>query len=174
MLRRHKYPQAGPIRSYQLARKQAIDLFVDGKALDPSAALRSHERDAVTAMVRMNLRKPEWVRGVRPSTREPPFKLGNVLVSASPDVELDGYIAAGAAKFSFTKQALARGVGSTMAALLWYWRRRVVGIEKVQPGNCIVYEPRLPWTHLPGRNPLAQVERAALACQVIEALWPKL
>jgi hypothetical protein len=174
LLRGHKLRSEGPRRSYQLACRQAVELFTDGTPLNSDAPLRTHERDAVRAMQRMRLRIPAWLRAVRPTTRLPPLEIGGVSISIRPDVELEGLRESGAAKFAFTKAPLPRGVGSTMAALLWHHRRNVLGIASTRPGRCMVYEPRLPWLHLPGRTPEVQMRSAELACDVIRALWPKL
>jgi hypothetical protein len=170
----HKYPTGGPARSYQLARRQAIDWFVESRPFDPDAELRSHERDAVHAMKRSRLAPIARVRAVRPSTRREPWRLNGVRVSMHPDVNFESYLEFGAAKFSFTKTPLARGVGSAMAALLWYYKSEIEGVRGVSLQHCVVYEPRLPWIHRPGRNPAGQVAEAELACTIIAALWPAL
>jgi hypothetical protein len=174
LLRGHKYRSSGPRRSYQCARRQAIARFTDGESFDPTAPLRSHEREAVLAMQRMRLRAPEWTRAIEPRSKLPAWELGGVRVSMQPDVELDGLRETGAAKFCFTKAPLARGIGSVMAALLFHHRRHLLGIVTTEPRRCVVYEPRLQRIHLPGRSPERQVKDAELACRVIGALWPTL
>ncbi|AKU94692.1 hypothetical protein AKJ09_01356 [Labilithrix luteola] len=172
LLRAHKYPTGGAMRSYENARKQAIDFLVDGTPLDPNGALRPHEREVVEAMARVNPKVPEWVRAVRPNPRADVWQIHGVAVSMNADVELEGYIACGAAKFCFTKEPLARGVGSTMAALLWYYNACVLRLPLVRPGHCVIYEPRLPWVHLPSHKPERQLEKLELACSIVSAIWP--
>jgi hypothetical protein len=174
LLKGHKYDLAGPRRSYQSARRQAVRLLADKVPLDAGATLRPHERDAIEAMLRVPLRTPEWVRAVRPSSYPLRWDLAGVSISMQPDVELVGRQESGAVKFVFTKAPLARGVGSLMAALLWHHRKNVIGIESTRPDKCLVYEPRLPWVHRPGSRPASQVRRAELACKVIATLWPTL
>ena len=90
-----------------------------------------------------------------------------------PDIELDGAEGTGAAKIILTKERLANGVGSAMASLLWHYRRNVLGIESTRRDHCIVFEPRLPWLHLPVPRAETKLKQAELACDVIRALWPK-
>lgn len=170
LLRGHKYQAPGPRRSYQNARRQAISLLVDKAQLDPDAPLRAHERDVLRAMARTQLPLPPWIRATRP-TSNALLELHGVQVSMQPDVELHGSIESGAAKFSFTKDPLPRGVGSLMAALLWYGKAVIEGDSKVKPSHCLVYEPRLPWVHRPAKRPLVQLKNLELACTVIHALW---
>lgn len=131
----------GPRRSYQLARKQAIDCLVDGKPLDPDAPLRSHEREAVRALSRVWLDVPSHVRARRAPSGVARWVVNGVVVSMTPDVELVGRVSSGAAKFTFTKEPLSRGVGSDMAALMWHWQANVLELVSVDPSCCIIYEP---------------------------------
>lgn len=172
LLHGHKYPTQGPRRAYQVARKQAVDLLVDKSPLDPEAPLRAYERDAVRALSRVRLYVPEWLRATRPSTRPEIWPLHGVRISMHPDVDLSGNVESGAVKFSFTKAPLAPHVGSAMASLLWYWRSRIVGVKTTLPAHCIVYEPRLPWKHLPQKNVASTIKSAELACKMIAAIWP--
>jgi hypothetical protein len=97
--------------------------------------------------------------------------VGGLVVSMVPDVELEGRIQSGAAKFSFTKSALAPGVGSIMASLLWHWRKNVLSIESTSQTHCVVFEPRALRVHRPMRNARGLVRSAELASKVITALW---
>ncbi len=172
LLHGHKYPTSGPRRAYQTARKQAVNLLVDNAPLDPEAPLRPYERDAVRALSRLPIQLPDWLRAARPSTRPEIWTLNGVRISMHPDVDLRGRVESGAVKFSFTKAPLAPQVGSAMASLLWYWRSRVLGVKTTQPAHCIVYEPRLPWKHLPAKNTASTLASAELACKMIAAIWP--
>jgi hypothetical protein len=171
LLAGHKRPSAPRARSYQSARRQAIELLVDKKPLDETVALRTHERDALRALARMNPSVESWIRAKRPSPRGIPWTIGDIVVSMHPDVELEGARESGAAKFSFTKQPLAPGVGTIMATLMWHWRKHVLGIESTSQAQCIVFEPRLPRTHRPMRNARGIVRSAELAAKVITAIW---
>lgn len=174
-LRGHKYPSDGPRRSYQNALYQAVECLVNGAPLDPSAAnLRLHEREGVAALAAMGLGVPRGYNASRASSRVGTWNLNGVHVSMVPDVELTSPNGRGAAKFSFTKDRLSRGVGSTMAALLWYHRSQVLGLANITPSACIVYEPRACASYRPGANPQGQVQQAQLACQVITTLWASL
>src|SRR5689334_5286858 len=84
LLRGHKYRSSGPRRSYQVARRQAIDLFTDGIALDPNVPLRAYERDAICAMNRWRMQPPEWTRAVRPRPQKLAWELGGVAISMFP------------------------------------------------------------------------------------------
>lgn len=171
MLAGHKHRKPGPRRSYQRAREQAISLLSDGTALTPDAELRAYEREAVTAMQRARLVLPSRARALRAYRRLPPWEIGGVLVSMHPDVEVDGARGTGAAKIILTKDRLARGVGTAMATLLWHYRRNVLGIDSTRKDHCLVFEPRLPWLHLPSPRTEHHVRNAELACKVITALW---
>lgn len=166
----HKVAAEGPRRSYQTARKQAIQWLVDGIGLDPHAGLRSHEREAVAALSKISVDLPPEIYAERPPNGQL-WVLGGVCISMLPDVLLDGPRGRGAIKFSFTKERLGRGVGSMMAALMWHWLANVQHIEKARPDLCRVYEPRLPWLYQPGRNPEKQVAHAEKACRLISAIW---
>lgn len=171
LLEAHKYPAAGPIRSYQTARRQAVDYLVDGLPFDATAPMRSYEREVVAKMMRLPPRVPEWSRGIRPSTQPSPWLVDDVMISMHADVELDARLHTGAVKFSFTKQPLSPGVGRLMAGLLWYWQARVLRRTTTATSHCLVFEPRLPWVHLPPRDPDACAALAKLACRTIRALW---
>lgn len=171
-LRDHKYPSDGPKRSYQNALRQAVGHIVDGATLDPEAAnLRSWEQEAVGALAAMAISPPAGTRPSRPNPNAPDWQIGGVFISMYPDVELTGVNGVGAMKFHFTKERLARGVGTTMAALLWHYRSQVLRVANVNPAYCAVYEPRVGATYVPGRNPAAQVQNATLTCQMIATLW---
>jgi len=172
LLSGHKYGFSGPRRSYQQAREQAISLLTDGTPPDVEAPLRGYERDAVKAIAR-GLRLPEHARAIRMRRKLPYWEIGGVRISMEPDVELDGENATGAAKVILTKEPLARGVGSAMAALMWHYRKNVLNVPMTDRAHCIVFEPRLPWLHLPAKRPDTQVRHAELACQVVAALWGK-
>jgi hypothetical protein len=174
LLEGHKYDRAGPRRSYQNARRQAIELFADDVALRPGDELRRHEREAITAMARVPLPTPSRVRPIRPSVASSRWELAGVSISMLPDIEFHGLSESGAAKFVFNKTPLARGVGSMMAALLFHHRKNILGIASTRREQCVVYEPRLPWMHLPGSRPDAQIRLAERSCEVIAALWPSL
>ena len=170
----HKYKTGGPARSYQNARSQAIDLFVERRPLDDEAPLRPYERDAVRAMQRMKLSVPAGARAFRPRSRTRYWVSRGVHVSMQPDVELLADAHIGAVKFSFTKRALPRDVGSVMATLLWHWMHEVEGEPAASPEHFLVYEPRLPWVHRPGKNRDSQMQQARDACEIIAAVWPTL
>ena len=70
-LHAHKYMVAGPARSYQLARKQAVDNLVDKAPFDENATRRVHERDIVRALSRVPFKIPPYMRAVRPDSRGP-------------------------------------------------------------------------------------------------------
>jgi hypothetical protein len=174
-LRGHKYPTDGPKRSYQNAQRQAVAMFVDGTALDSTAAsLRPHERDAVAALASMAINVPRGYQASRPSTYAPTWNLGGVEISMFPDAELTAANGTGAVKFSFTKDSLARGVGSTMAALLWFHRSQILQLPNVTATACVVYEPRAGAVYRPGTNPQGQVNLAQATCSMIATLWPTL
>lgn len=173
LLAGHKHHSPGPRRSYQQAREQVICLLTDGTAVTPDAPLRTHEREAVAAVARTRLPLPSRSRALRANARLPHWIIGGVRISMQPDVELDGSNGTGAAKIILTKERLAHGVGATMAALLWHYRRNVLGIESTRRDHCIVYEPRLPWLHLPAPRAESKVRQAELACEVIKAVWPR-
>jgi hypothetical protein len=174
LLHGHKYKNAGAIRSYQTARRQAVDFMVDGVPLDPSEPMREHEREAVRAMMLTQLVLP-WGRAARPPKDAPKWVVDGVVISMQPDVELEGPRTAGAAKLSFTKEPLARGVGRTMASLLWHWRRNILTIEATSKDLCVVFEPRTGTVHRPGRQRTkTQIRELFLACKTIWSLWPTL
>lgn len=170
LVKDHKDAAPGPRRSYQTARKQAIQWMVDGAAFDIHEGLRSHEREALQALAKVNLDLPYEIYAERPPTGQL-WLLGGVCVSMQPDVLLDGPRGRGAIKFSFTKERLARGVGTTMAALLWHYSANVQHVEKTRRDLCFVHEPRLPWVYTPGEHPERQVARAEKACRLIAGLW---
>src|SRR5688572_2366061 len=89
LLAGHKHRSMGPRRSYQDARRQAMDFFVDGVPLDPDAPLRSHEREAVRALQASKPRLPRWIRAHRPILPRVMIVHG-VRVSMHADVELLG------------------------------------------------------------------------------------
>lgn len=173
LLAGHKHHAIGPRRSYQKAREQAISLLTDGTALTLDAPLRTHEREAIAAMARARLALPSRSRALRANARLPHWIIGGVRVSMQPDVELDGARGTGAAKIVLTKERLPRGVGNAMASLLWHYRRNVLGIESTRRDHCIVFEPRLPWLHLPASRADAKLKQAELACEIIRAVWPR-
>lgn len=174
-LRGHKYPSDGPKRSYQNALRQAVAMFVDGTPLDPMASdLRSHEREAVSALASMAVNVPKGFTASRPNTRIGTWSLGGVEVSMTPDAELASPNGVGAAKFSFTKEALPRGVGTTMAAILWFYRSQVLKLNNAIPSACLVYEPRAGAVYRPGANPTNQANQAIATCTMIATLWPTL
>jgi hypothetical protein len=171
LLQGHKYAESGPRRSYQCAVKQITDSLVDGVPVNPDAPLRKHERDAIKSYLRAPLPLPKLARAVRPKRRSH-WLLHGVNVSMHPDIELDGFVYSGAVKLTLTKEPLARGVASLMASLMWFWRVRVEKEILTARSHCIVYEPRLPWLHLPGKNPVKDVAKVEIACRLITALWP--
>jgi hypothetical protein len=172
LLAGHKHQAPGPRRSYQQARAQAIAVMTDGTPFQLDAPLRTHEREAVAAMARARLALP--ARALRANARLPYWNIAGVRVSMQPDVELDGSRGTGAAKIILTKDRLPRGVGPAMAALLWHYRRNVLGIESTRRDHCLIYEPRLPWLHLPPPRSERQLKQAELACAIIRAVWPKI
>jgi hypothetical protein len=174
LLRGHKYQTGGPARSYQNARRQAIDFLVDSVPFDADAELRPHEREAVRAMKRAKPTLPTWARALRAETRAPSWVMGGVRISMHPDVVIDAREGCGAAKLSLTKERLAPGVGQMMASLLYYWRAEVLRLPAVRRDYCVVFEPRLPWLHRPAKNLEKSFEDAELACRVIASLWPHL
>jgi hypothetical protein len=174
-LRAHKYPHEGPKRSYQKAVRQAVDHLVLGSLIDPAApGLRAHEEEALSALAKMNTSLPLGVTARRPSTHGPTWNLGGVTISMFPDAELESAGASGAIKFSFSKDRLARGVGATMAALVWHYRHNVLERLNVRPTLCLVCEPRVGTFYKPGSNPWSQVKSARVACDLIAAVWPML
>lgn len=174
LLSGHKHHAMGPRRSYQQAREQAIARLTDGTEFHLDAPLRSHEREAIQAMARARLAIPARSRALRANARVPHWLIGGVRISMQPDIELDGAKGTGAAKIILTKERLPRGVGAAMASLLWHYRKNVLGIESTRRDHCIVFEPRLPWLHLPAPRAAAKLKQAELACEIIRAVWPKI
>ena len=174
LLAGHKHHALGPRRSYQRAREQAIAKLTDGTDFELDLALRSHEREAIQAMARTHLHLPPRSRALRANARVPHWLIGGIRVSMQPDIELDGAKGTGAAKIILTKDRLPRGVGGAMASLLWHYRKNVLGIDTTRRDHCIVFEPRLPWLHLPAPHAEAKLRQAELACEIIRAVWPRI
>jgi len=170
LLRGHKQRSMGPRRSYQAARRQAIDFLSEGVPFNVDAPLRSHEREAVRALVACPPRLPRWVRGCRANRREP-WIVDGVRISMTPDLELDGRLEGGVAKFSFTKKPLPTGVGNTMATLMWL-HERISRRSAAKKLHCIVFEPRARRLYLPIAKPERALRSLKITCAMICALWP--
>jgi hypothetical protein len=173
LLRGHKYPTDGPKRSYQNARNQLIDHLVSQEPFMPHASLRPHEREVIAAMHVLGVPVPTGVTCARPTTLAPSWNFGGVNVSVFPEVELSSAAGLGALKVHFGKDALARGVGSSMAALLHHYKTQVLGQTDVLPRHCLVYEARTGALHTCG-SPARLITNVQAACQLIVALWPSL
>lgn len=172
LLRGHKYPTDGPKRSYQNARSQLIAHLVDSRPLYPDA-LREHEREALQSLVQLGISLPVGMRASRPMTRPLHWGFHGVDISVFPDVDLESATSSGALKVHFNKEALPRGVGSTMSALLHYYKTNILGLSNVSPRHCLVYEARTGALHTCG-NTSRLLSGAQAACQLVVALWPSL
>lgn len=174
LLAGHKYKKQGPIGSYAVARRQAVDRLVDGTPLAPDEARRAYERDAIAALERTKL-VLAYARARRPRTFAPRWVMDGVVVSMQPDVELEAPGAEGAAKFAFAKDALMAEVGITMASLLWHWRANVLGRSETEKDLCVVVEPRVGKIHrATARVASRLVPDLYLACRTIGALWSEI
>lgn len=173
LLRDHKYPSDGPKRSYQNAQLQMIAHAVSQTPFNPHSKLRSWEMEVIQAMMSLGVPVPVGATSSRPSTRAPHWSFHGVDVSVFPDLELDGPSGRGAFKAYFGKEKLARGVGSTMAALLHHYLTSVLGQQNVNPQHCIVYEVRQGARFQCGTGGKL-LSNAQSACQLIAALWPTL
>lgn len=174
LLAGHKYRKKGPIVSYAVARRQAVDRLVDGTPLEPAEARRAYERDAIAALAAHELAL-SYARARRPRAFAPRWLMDGVVVSMQPDVELEAPGAEGAAKFSFTKDALMAEVGITMASLLWHWRANVLGRRETEKDLCVVVEPRAGTIHRATSRLAARlVPDLYLACRMIGALWSEI
>lgn len=173
LLRGHKYPTDGPKRSYQNARNQLIDHLVAQQPFSPYPSLRSHEREAIAAMQQLGIPVPTGVTSTRPPGGASSWAFSGVEVSVFADVDLASTAGLGALKVHFGKDALARGVGSTMAALLHHYKTQVLGQQNVLPRHCLVYEARTGALHTCG-SPARLIANVQAACQLIVALWPML
>jgi len=172
LIRAHKYPTDGPKRSYQNARSQVIDHLVNQAPLNPGA-LREHERDAVQAFIASGYALPPGVAASRPTTRSPHWNFSGVDISVFPDVDLSSAAGLGALKVHFNKEALPRGVGPSMAALLHAYKTSVLG-QTVSPRHCIIYEARTGALHACGGATSRLLSNVTAACQLITSLWPSL
>lgn len=173
LVRGHKYPTDGPKRGYQNARNQFIEHAVSGVAFHPHAGLRKHEQEAVLAMDQLGVPIPHGVTCARPATRGPHWNFSGVNISVFPDVDMTGANGLGAFKVHFGKDALARGVGSAMAALIHHYKTNVLGQQNVLPRHCLVYEARTGALHSCG-SPTRLLSNVQAACHLIAALWPTL
>jgi hypothetical protein len=173
LLRGNKERSSGPARSYQQARRQTIDFLVDDKPFDVDAPLRTYERDVVRALAGCPPRLPDAMSARRPRSGKLIWSLGEIDVSMQPDVRLEGDTEVGAMKICFTKEPLPRGVGRAMAALLWNFYANVLGMRRMaRRSSFLVYEPRLPWMHIPPARLRGTIQNAERAAQHIAALWP--
>ena len=173
LVRGHKYPTDGPKRSYQNARNQLIDHLVAQQPFVVHASLRNHERDAIVAMQQLGVPVPSGVTCSRPASGPSAWVFSGVNVSVFPDVEMSSVSGLGGLKVHFNKDTLARGVGSSMAALLHHYKTQVLGQQNVLPRHCLVYEARTGALHTCG-SPARLIANVQAACQLVVALWPML
>jgi hypothetical protein len=173
LLRGHKYPTDGPKRGYQNARAQLIDHLVEKKAYNPHSKLRPYEREAIDLLRAEEIPVPADLAYTRPSTANPHWAFEGVNVSVFPDVDIANREGRGAMKAHFAKDSLARGVGASMAALLWFYKTEILREQAVASRNCLVYEVRNGHLHVCG-SPNRLLANASAACRVIVALWPTL
>ncbi len=101
------------------------------------------------------------------------WTFAGVEISVFPDVDITSASGLGALQAHLGKDALARGVGSTMAALLHHYKSSVLGQQNVLPRHCLVYEARTGALHTCGST-TRLLANAQAACQLIVALWPTL
>jgi hypothetical protein len=173
LLRDHKYPAPGPKFSYLNARAQLIAHTVHGTPFNPSRRLRPHELDAIRVMMQTPVPIPSGMTCTVPPAKAPRWPFHSVDISVFPDVELSGPAGLGGLKVHFPKEELARGVGATMAALLFHYKTQVLGQKNVSPRHCLIYEARTGSLHT-CTNPAKLLPNAKVACQLIAALWPTL
>jgi hypothetical protein len=173
LLRDHKYPAPGPKFSYRNAREQLIAHAVHGTPFSPLLKLRPHELDAIRVMMKTAVPVPGGMTCFVPPANAPRWTFHGVDISVFPDVDLSGPTGLGALKAYFPKERLARGVGPTMAALLFHYKTQVLGQKNVSPRHCVIYEVRTGSLHA-CTNPTKLLPNAKVACQLIAALWPTL
>jgi len=171
LLRGHKYPTDGPRRSYQNAQQQLVDHLTLQQPFNPHAGLRPHEREVVLALSQLGVPVPNGAACTKPSKRIPHWGFAGVDISAFPDVDLTSPSGLGAMKVHFGKDALPRGVGPAMAALLHHYKSHVLQQANVLPRHCLIYEARTGALHTCG-SPTRLLINVQAACQLIVALWP--
>ena len=173
LLREHKYPSHGPKLSYRTARQQLIDLAVSQVPLNPLAPTRKHEREAINAMLQYGVPLPNGFTCSVPRAHAPHWSFHGVEIAVFPELDLTSASGSGAFKAYFAKDKLARGVGSTMATLIHYYKTRILGQPNVRPQQCILWEVRSGAQFSAG-NSSKLLANAEMACQLIAALWPTL
>lgn len=170
LVRGHKDQSAGRRRSYQTAVRQAVDWMTEGVPFDLSAATRSHEKDAIWALVIDPPQAPRWSRALR-GKRRPAWDVGGLLVKTNPDVEIDGGRERGAAKIHLTKKPLTDEAGAVMASLLFHVLASVSEEAAIARTHCLVYEPRAHRVFRASEGPKNVERHVPAAVAVIRGLW---
>jgi hypothetical protein len=102
------------------------------------------------------------------------WELEGVEISVVPDVLLVGDHAGGAMKLFCAKEALASGLGPTMAALLHYYQAQIAHAPNARPEHAMIYDVRRRKLHKPSTNVESVLRRARAACRITRDVWARL
>jgi len=174
ILRQSKYPRSGPMKSYVNAMWYITGVIASGQP--GGRAPRSHEQEVVDAFTAQPLRLPKGVTGRRAGTGQKPWQFQGVDISFFPDMKLQGPNGTGALKLHFNQDPLPRGVGKSMATLLFHYLSNVVQESSANAKYCLVYEVRSSKCHVAktGAMSASALQQVRAACMLATAMWPQI
>ena len=180
ILRTHKYPSDGPMRSYAAALAQVKGYLVQGTPLNPEATnLAEYEREILQHLVSVEWRLPAGATAVYPNTQQATMSLGGVEISVVPDMYLEmvshGTRRTGAIKFFVAKSRELRAEpGKWMASLLYRYMLDQLHDPSVDPDLCCIYDIRQDEHHWATKSHKRLFQHIENACLLINAVWPRL
>ncbi len=180
ILTKQKFPTPGPVFGYKKATEKLIAWCVDGVPPNSSELTREYEA-AVIDLITENYATPNDLIGIDScSFSKPPqvdsWSIDGVEVSVFPDLmveaEIKGKIKKGAVKFYMSKTPTE--VGSSLAALIYYHQKEVLGNSDVDPSLCAVVDVRNDELYVATGSYRRLVKQATDSCKVIASLWGSL
>lgn len=176
LIKKFKYPQEGPMKSYVAAEQRIVAHLVDGTALDPEHD-QVHVSNALHAFLECGW--PEaGVQFLRPNIQQDKLHINGVEISLKPSLLLrDANGHRGACKLFFTKSPspdrpqLAESVGRMMAALLYYYGAEHLADADYKSSLCQLVCIRDGDVHVASGRHKRLMENVEAACDEIRALW---
>ncbi|UJR86674.1 hypothetical protein [Sandaracinus amylolyticus] len=166
-----KYPPTAKVINYKDGIQWLIGIVVgDGKT---GGTLEAHEREVVDIVKADPIRLPKGVTAARVPQSSAKWYLEDVEISMVPDLILSGPKGVGVLKFHVNKEPLPRGVGPTMAALLYHYESVERQTPNVVPEYCLVYDVRSKKFHKPSGTTSSLVDRARAACRFVAYAWDR-
>ena len=173
ILRKQKYPEDGPMRSYVAAESHIRASLLAGTPPRPTPDMRDYEEEAVQAYAAM---AQDWGDFVvtRPDPSQTKLEVEGVEISVYPTLLVeDAKGRKGAIKLYFNKEPeLTEEIGQKMATLLRVYGDRFEGQGAYHPSLCQVVEVRRGVVHTASKHHKKLLKDIEAACVFVKAVWP--